>query len=158
MSSFSLQLSQPARMQGWMVTCFCGHSGCIVAAWTPCPVPSHVPQPADGANTSGSFLSLFYGDCPTQSSLCDGDCLFYRASKTPCPWSRRRRKSKTRYPHSNVLGPNQKQMPAAISENKNTAFFTWQPLLLLGKPAPPLLSLHSSALYHSLDAQTSIVF
>lgn len=36
---FPLQLSQPARMQGRVVTCHCGHPGCIIAAWTLCPVP-----------------------------------------------------------------------------------------------------------------------
>lgn len=37
--SFPLWLSQPARMQGQLVTCHCSHPGCIVAAWTPCSVP-----------------------------------------------------------------------------------------------------------------------
>lgn len=34
-----LQFSQPARMQDGMLMCHCGCPGCIVAAWTPYPVP-----------------------------------------------------------------------------------------------------------------------
>lgn len=83
----------------------------------------------------------------------NGHCPFSRASKPTCPWSRR--KSKARYPIQ-ISGSNQEQRAALTSESRNTTFFTWQPLLLWGEPAPPLFSVHSSALCHSLGEQTTV--
>lgn len=157
MWSFPLWLSQPARMQGQMVTCHCGHPGCIVAAWTPCPdprvmclsqlmvqihlghsylclmgtVPHKVPFVTVTSLSAGPANPLVLGGGGEEKARSDISIKMFQASiRSKCLWQHQ--------------------------ENKNKAFFTWQPLLFWVKPAPPLLSVHFSALYHILDAQTSI--
>ena len=138
----------PARVQRWMVACHCGHSGCIGAAWAPCPVPlvMCLSWPLVQTHLTHSYLCCLI--------IVMGTASFCKTNKPPCPW-RRSRKRKSRCPRPNVPGPSQEHMAAMTLEIENAALFTWQPLLLWDKSAPPLLSVHFSALYYSLDGQFS---
>lgn len=131
----------PARVQGWVVTCHCGPSGCIAAARVPCLVSlvmglSHLLVQTHLTHSYLCRLMIVMGTSP----LC-------KANKPSCPW-RRRRKSKTRCPCPNVPGPSQEHVTAMTLESENVALFTWQSLPLWSKPSPSLLSLHFSTLYH----------